>query len=100
MPAIKMQVPHHLTQEEATSRVKTLIQDLRIQFGSQVRHLQEEWSQNGSSFRFDVMGFTVSGTLSIEPTQVELTGQLPMAALPFRNRIETVIRNKLTSLLE
>ena len=99
MPTIKIEIVHHLTQDEATTRVKNLMSELRNQFGGQVRNLQESWNENSANYSFEVMGLMVSGNLFVEPFRVQLEGQLPMAALPFKSRIESAIRDRLTALL-
>ena len=99
MPSLNVSVPHKLSESEATNRIRNLLGDLKTQFGNRIKNLQESWTQNAAQFSVEVMGFNISGTLSIQPFQVSLTGQMPMAALPFKSKIEDVIRERITVLL-
>jgi hypothetical protein len=91
MPKISLSVPHQLGQDEAKSRITRLIAESRSQFGDKVSDLQETWTGNIDAFRFGVMGFSVEGQLDVQPSELRVEIQLPWAALPFKNRIESEI---------
>lgn len=99
MPSIKVSVPHKLGQEEATRRLKNFIQEMREQYGSQAKNVQETWNGNTGQFSMDVMGMTLRGTLNIEPDQASMEADLPMAAMMFKGKIESQVRDKMGSLL-
>jgi putative polyhydroxyalkanoic acid system protein len=99
MPTIKFSVPHNLSESEATSRLQNVIADLKKKFGDRIQNLQESWSDRRGDFSFEAMGFRVSGSLLIEPSSVEFNGQIPMAALPFKSRIESTAKERLHTLL-
>lgn len=99
MPKMNVRVPHHLTETEATSRIKKLIGELKQKFGDRIQNLQEAWSGTGGTFSFETMGFKLSGTLSVSPSEVQIDGSLPFAALPFRGMVEEAIREKAKDLL-
>ena len=61
--------------------------------------LKEEWQGNRCTFSFKAKGFSTSGTLTVTSTQAELRGSLPFAALPFKGRIESEIRQRAEQLL-
>ena len=92
-------VQHHLTQGEAASRIRNLIGELKQKFGERIQNLQETWSGNGGTFSFETMGFKLSGTLSVGPSEVQIDGSLPFAALPFRGIVEEAILEKARDLL-
>ena len=90
--------PTSLTQEEALTRIQSLLGDLKQQQGDQISDLKEEWQGNRCTFSFKAKGFSTSGTLTVTSTQAELRGSLPFAALPL-GRIESEIRQRAEQLL-
>jgi hypothetical protein len=47
-----------------------------------------------------VMGFDVSGNVHVEDREVNMEGQIPLAAIAFKGKIESVLREKMTELLQ
>lgn len=99
MPAIKVSIPHKLGADEAKRRISHLISDAKAKFGNMVSDVQENWVQNVGHFRFNAMGFPVSGTLDVQPAVVNVEIQLPFAALPFKGRVENEISTRARELL-
>lgn len=99
MPSLKLSVPHRLSQEDASNRLRNFITEMKAQYGKQAQNVQESWSGNTGKFSFEVMGMAIAGVLDIAPGEVLMEAQIPMAALPFKGRIESQIRDKITSLL-
>ena len=100
MPRMRIAVPHNLGKQEALVRIKNLLRELKAQYRDQVQILQENWSGNKGTLTFSVKGFSVSGELVVEDHQVKLNGNLPWAALPFRGKIESTIREQTAKLLK
>lgn len=98
MPKLDVTVPHNLQPEEAAARAKRLVAGLQSQYKDQVRNVRENWNGNNADFSFDFMGFSVSGNFIVEPGKAHLSFDLPFAAMAFKSRIETAIREKATSL--
>ena len=99
MPKINLTVSHRLSQEEALKRVQGLLEDLRSQYSDQISDLREQWSNNICRFSFSAMGSSVSGTLTVTPSSVELSGDLPWAASLFKGKIESAIKKQAETLL-
>ena len=99
MPKLNMSVSHGLTQDEAVKRVKNLLNEMKTQFADQIGDLHEEWDGNTGRFRFSAMGFPVSGTLSVKASQVDISGNLPFAAMFFKGKIESAIKARAETLL-
>ena len=99
MPKIQMAISHSLGKQEALKQVKSLLGRLKAEHGDQIQHLEEKWSGNAGTFSFSAMGFSVSGYLTVEHRQVTLKGKLPLAALPFKGKIERTIREEANKLL-
>lgn len=99
MPQLHMSLPHQLSQPEAMQRIKGLLESLRAENLDRINDLREEWSENVGTFSFSAMGFPVSGTLAVGPTDVQLSGELPLAATFFKSKIESTIRERAAELL-
>lgn len=99
MAKFKMEFPHQLSQDEVLKRARGLLDEVKNQFADQVSNLSEKWEENTCRFSFLVKGFSVSGTLTVKPSEVELSGDLPWAATFFRGRIESTIRERVEKLV-
>ena len=99
MPKLSIDVPHHLSEEEALTRIQRLLEDLKRQYANYFTDLKESWSGNDGRFSVKAMGFNVAGSLSVEPSRVGITADLPLAATPFKGRIEQAIRQEAERLL-
>jgi len=99
MPNIQISVPFQLTQEEALNRIKKMLSEIKQEHGDQIQNLQENWNGNIGEFSFQVKGFTISGELMIKASSVELSGDIPFLALPFKDKIEERIIKKAEEIL-
>ncbi len=99
MPSMEMTVAHHLSQEEALRRIQSLLAQVKAQYPDKFSDLHESWTDSGGDFSAKIMGMDVSGHLTVTPTQVQLTGKIPFAALPFQGQIEETIREQAMQLL-
>src|SRR3954451_255472 len=99
MPTINLSVPHHLSQDDAIKRIKQLLDKLKTEHADRISDLREDWAGNVGTFSFSALGFAVSGTAAVTPTDVQLSANLPFAASFFKTRIEETIRDRATELL-
>ncbi|MFY9457339.1 MAG: polyhydroxyalkanoic acid system family protein [Candidatus Spechtbacterales bacterium] len=99
MPKLNMTVTHKLSQDEALARIKSLLGEVKTEFGDKVSNLKEDWSGNRGTFSFSAMGFRVSGTLTVHESKVDLAGNLPFAAIPIKGKVEATIRERAEKLL-
>jgi Putative polyhydroxyalkanoic acid system protein (PHA_gran_rgn) len=99
MPGFNLSVAHNLNPEEAVQRLKKVIRELQAQYADKISNVEESWTENSGKFSFNVMGFSISGTLSVAPKTVELDGKIPMSAMLFKSKIEGLIREKMSELL-
>jgi hypothetical protein len=95
MPSLQLTFPHQLGQEEAVSRLRRLLTKVKDKYQDQVSNLQESWNDNKLTFGFTTYGFNISGNVLVEPAQVRLDGQIPMAAMIFKGKIESAIRDQM-----
>src|SRR3989344_7888133 len=99
MALLHISVPHELAQKEAATRLRNLLTELKDKSSGKITDLQESWSGDQSKFSFNTMGFLVSGTLTVRESDVVLDGNIPFAALPFKWRMESMIRDQVNQLL-
>lgn len=91
-----MVVNHSLATEEALSRVRTLLGDVKMRHADKIEALEEVWDGNTGNFTLTAMGYTISGTLVVELEKVELYGNIPFPASLAKGKIETMIREQAT----
>ena len=99
MPKLKIDVPHKLTRQEAEGRIKNLLSETAKKFQDKITNLEENWSGGKGTFSFKAAGFAVSGTLEVKDQIVVLDGNLPLAAVFFKTKIESKIREEASRLL-
>jgi len=99
MPVLNIAVPHSLRPEEAVERIQKLVSGVKTKFADKVSDVREKWSGNNGEFSFKAMGFDISGTVEVDNREVRIQSNLPFAAMMFKSRIESTIREKATELL-
>jgi hypothetical protein len=99
MPNFKMSVPHSLGKEEAMKRLKRAAEKGKKQFSQKVTIMREDWHEDRGEFEVKAMGFQVSGLVTVEDSQILIDSTIPFAALPFKGRIESLIKEKARDLL-
>ncbi len=95
MPSFSTEVEHQLGQQEATTRLKKLLDQVREQYSGFVTEVQGDWDDNVLTFSLKTYGFKIDGILTIEDRLARLNGNLPFAALAFRGKIEQSISGEL-----
>jgi Putative polyhydroxyalkanoic acid system protein (PHA_gran_rgn) len=64
-----------------------------------VGNFRDSWRDDRYLFEGVIERFSVSGVILVKPSEIEIAANLPWLAVPFKGRIETVIRERLMSLL-
>lgn len=95
MPAFQVEVPHQLGQQQALERLQAFVQKVADRYKDQVSKVDGNWEGNVLNFALTTYGFNITGSLTVEDTAVQLKGQIPFAALPFRGKIEHSIGGEL-----
>ncbi|MBW3595950.1 MAG: polyhydroxyalkanoic acid system family protein [Planctomycetes bacterium] len=98
MPNFNMEVSHGLGREVAIERLKGFMDKVRRR--DDVSDLQESWEGSVQTFSFKTYGFKVEGAATVEEDRVKMDGKLPLAAAPFRGKIEGSIREELEKVLQ
>lgn len=100
MPKITISVPHQLGQQAAAERLQKFVARLKEKHQDQVSNLEEEWSGNALTFRFKTFGFQFQGTGNVSENDAKLDVDIPFAAMMFKGKIESDIRETLTKVLQ
>jgi len=99
MPELRASIPHQLSKDEALQKIKTLLEQIKSQHADKISNLHQDWKDYTGLFSFLVMGFAVSGTLTVEETSVELVSDIPLPAMLFKSKIKSMIEDEGTRLL-
>ena len=99
MASLQMKIPHQLSQEEALKRIKKMLTETSQQHADKITGLKEEWNENVGTFQFSAMGYDLAGTLTVNPSDVEVDADVPFAVTLFKGVITKMIGEKATELL-
>jgi putative polyhydroxyalkanoate system protein len=99
MPKFGVRVPHTLTKDEARSRLERFIEMLQAKFANQVSDLQQSWDGDTLKFHFKTYGIPLDGGITVEDKQLNLAGDIPFAAMMFKGKIESEIREQLEKIV-
>lgn len=99
MAKLDIAVPHSLAQDEALVRIKRLLGEVKKQHADKIADLTERWDGNVGKFKFQTMGYDITGTLTVESSAVKLSGDLPWAASFFKGKITSIVTERAQTLL-
>jgi hypothetical protein len=99
MSDLNLNIPHNLSSEEALTRIKKLLTNLREEHKDLIDGAQEEWEGNSGKFGFSVKGFDLGGVIEVNPSSVDINAKLPFAVSLFKGKIAQVITDKAKELL-
>jgi putative polyhydroxyalkanoate system protein len=99
MPSLSITIPHSLSAEEATARLKSLFDKLKQQHQDKMSNLEEKWDGNRLEYGFSTFGFNIKGDMNVEPNEIRVNGSLPFAAMMFKGKIEESVRHELEKVL-
>jgi hypothetical protein len=95
----EVSVPHHLSQEDAMKRIKSLVNELKTRFGGQVSDVHEEWTENSCKFSMKLKMFRLAGSIVVEPKVVVIKGTMPTGTGRYENKAKTLIQDQAQKLL-
>jgi hypothetical protein len=99
MPEFKTEVPHGLGKDEAVTRLKGFVEEVRDRFQDQLDNADGAWMENVLDFTLLASGITITGKLTVEETRAHVAGKLPIIAVPLRGMIERQIAQQLQTAL-
>ena len=92
-------VPHKLSQEEALSRIKSLVNDLKSRYGDQVSDVRESWHGNKCDFSMKIKMFKLSGSMEVNESSAEIRGTMPPGTGRFEGKAKSLIEEHAKKLL-
>ncbi len=99
MPKFGVTVPHNLTKDEARSRLERFVEVLQQKFEGKVSDLNQSWDGDTLNFGFKTFGIQLTGGITVADNELKLDGDLPFAAMMFRGKIESDIKEQLEKIV-
>lgn len=99
MSALNLTIPHNLSKEEALTRIKNLLSNLKEEKKDIVSNVQENWQDNKGNFSFKAQGFNLAGDIVVNDADVQINSDLPFAVSFFKSAISDMITKKTKELL-
>ncbi len=99
MPKLSISIPHELSSEEATQRVTRLAEKILDRYKDQAKDIEHSWQDNTLTYSFRSMGMSFKGDMVVEESEVKVNGNLPFAAMMFKGKIETAVREQMAKTL-
>ena len=93
MPKLNFRRSHDLSLSEASTRLKTLVDEFVGKYGHLVKSV--DWSSDGSSMKAKGKGF--KGDFRVSSSSVEIDLDLGLVAIPIKGRIEQNVNDRLDS---
>jgi putative polyhydroxyalkanoate system protein len=100
MPKFGVRIPHTLAKDEARSRLDRFIEMLTAKSGNQVSDLQQSWEGDTLKFHFKTYGISIDGGITVGDNELQLAGDIPFAAMMFKGKIESEIREQLERIVK
>lgn len=92
MPSFKVTVPHEHPPQAIAQKLRGFAEQVRAENAQQVTQVVEIWDEHGNlDFSFKAFGFSISGRMEHIAQAVQVQGNLPLAAWPFRSMVEQKI---------
>jgi hypothetical protein len=99
MPDLIVSVNHRLSQDEALRRIQAAVAQAKTQYSDKIEDLREGWNGYVGDFEISAQHQQVSGTVTVNPSDVTVQITLPFLALVFKPRIESGMREELMRIL-
>jgi hypothetical protein len=100
MSNFSISIAHNLPQEEAIKRIKSGLEDLKKRYEDNISDMHEEWKGSICEFGLSISGFSGKGSIDVKESQIEISANLPFAAVLFKSRIETAVREQMKEMLD
>ncbi len=95
MPKFGVRVPHTLTKDEARERLERFVEAIEQKYADKVSDLKQSWEGDTLKFHFKSYGIALDGGITVADKELNLAGDLPFAAMIFKSKIESEIRDSL-----
>ena len=97
---IKISIPHRLTREEASRRLRTGIADFRTQYASNLAQMDERWTGDHMDFNAAAFGQSVTGRIDVRDNAVDVEVDLPWLFAVLAEKIKGQVQQAGQKLLE
>ena len=94
-----LEIQHKSSKDAAVARIKKALVDARPQMQGQVKITKEEWNNSMLNFAFETQGKEVTGTLRVTDTEFIVDAKLPLLWRMFEGKIEKMIKEQASSML-
>jgi hypothetical protein len=99
MPDLIVSVSHQLSQDESLRRIQAAVAQAKSQYSDKITDLHEVWNGYAGAFQISAQNQQLSGTVTVNPSDVAVQITLPFLAMVFKPMIESGLRNELTRIL-
>ena len=99
MPKFNVTVPHTLSKEDAAAKIRLLLEGVSAKYADKIKDLEQTFENDRLEFSFKTLGLKVTGEGTVDDKEVNIKGDLPIAAMIFKGQIESSIREQLERLL-
>jgi len=91
---MKHSVPHDLGQERAKQAAEAALKSYAQKFAKY--HPQTRWiGDKRAEISFNVKGMSLSGSIDVQPTTIDLDMDVPFLLRPFKNQAISVIEGEI-----
>ena len=94
MPKVTVAVPHTEDPDEIVKRSEPYIEKLVDDF--QGEDLEMEWEGRTANFNFKSLTFKITGDVEVDDSQIQVSVDLPFAAMMFKDKVEKALSKNLT----
>ena len=98
--SIKIAIPHRLSREEASRRLKTGIADFRTQYASNLAQMDERWAGDHMDFKASAFGQSLTGRIDVRDSSVDVEIDLPWLFAVLAEKIKGQVQQAGQKLLE
>lgn len=99
MPKFGVRVPYTIDKDEARTRLERFAEMLEAKFANQVSDLQQSWDGDTLKFHFKTYGIPLDGGITVGDNELNVAGDIPFAAMMFKGKIESEIREQLEKIV-
>ncbi|QDU55773.1 polyhydroxyalkanoic acid system family protein [Aeoliella mucimassa] len=100
MPQFNVSVPHYTTKEEASTKIRYLLEGISAKYSDKIKNLEQTFDGDRMQFSFKTLGMNVTGEGLVDDEYVTVKGNIPIAAMMFKGQIESTIKDSLVRLLK
>ncbi len=99
MPKFSVTVPHQLSREDASRLLDRFVEEVLLtKFKDSIGELEQQRDGDALTFKLKTFGIQLSGKAVATDSDFVVDGDLPFAAVMFKGKIESSIREQLERL--